>query len=437
MASETIRPGEGPAGTLGTNDVLQRLLAITHDILRARDLAPAVETIARGFAEVFGWRYVTIVASDEPGGELRRRALWGYPPEIVESRLGEVVPHDEIAAVLLPAYEVFPHCYHIAAEYGAETDHSIYTGFLPRNAPREAPDRWHERDALVMVLTDEDGVMRGYLSPDHPLDGMVPKRETLRVMQIFVNLLGLALTNAHAHHTEVERRRLLEETTRLQNDFFTMVSHEVRSPLAAIRGATSLLATHLDELGPDRLSDLLNVLVSSTARLDSIFEDFLLLSRMEAGQLALRLDVVAPLAAVKESIARAQSEHPRRAFQLTSSRALPLVKADEGRLVQILANLLSNAIKYSWPHTPISADVQVVDDMVMFSISNEGDGIQPEARDKLFTRFGRLTAENNSTGLGLYICKQLITLMNGRIGFESEPGQSTTFWFTLPTYHHL
>ena len=118
-------------------------------------------------------------------------------------------------------------------------------------------------------------------------------------------------------------------------------------------------------------------------------------------------------------------------------RALPLVKADEGRLVQILANLLSNAIKYSWPHTPISADVQVVDDMVMFSISNEGDGIQPEARDKLFTRFGRLTAENNSTGLGLYICKQLITLMNGRIGFESEPGQSTTFWFTLPTYHHL
>jgi nitrogen-specific signal transduction histidine kinase len=433
VTEETMRPGGG-VDTLDTNELLQRLLAITHDILRAHDLAPAVETIARGFADVFGWRYVTIVASDEPGGELRRRVLLGYPPEIVESRLGEIVPKDEISAILLPEYEVFPNCYHIAAESGTETEHSIYTGFLPRNAPREAPDRWHERDALVMVLADEDGVMLGYVSPDHPLDGMVPTRQTLRIMQIFVNLLGLALTNARAHYTEVERRRLLEETSRLQNDFFSMVSHEVRSPLAAIQGATALLAGRLEELGPERRFDLLKVLETSTTRLDSIFEDFLLLSRMEAGQLALRMEPVAPVAVVKESIARAQSEHPSREFLLNAAPALPLINADEGRVVQVLANLLSNAIKYSWRRTPISVLVQLSDDLVTFSVTNEGDGIPPEAREKLFTRFGRISSGDNSTGLGLHICKLLVTLMNGRIGFDSDPGRSTTFWFALPRY---
>jgi signal transduction histidine kinase len=416
----------------GDDGLLRRLLAITHDILQARDTAPAVESIAHGFAEAFQWRYVTIVAADEPGGELRRRVMIGYGPDVISARMGEVIPQAEIAEFLQPSYEVFPNCFYIAAELGRDTEHSIYAGDLPRNAPREAANHWHERDTLVLVLADRDGKMLGYLSPDHPLDGKAPTKRVLREMQIFVNLIGLALANTRAHDAAVERRRLVEDNARLQNDFFSMVAHEVRSPLAAIRGATALFETHLEQLEPERRADLLSVLSSSTARLSAIFEDFLLLSRMDAGQLSLRFEAIDPISVVEESVARTESEHPDREFQTVYLAPLPRVYADEGRVVQVLANFLSNAVKYSLADSVVTIEIKAHDDAVLFTVSNAGTGIPKEDHDKLFTRFGRLALGDGSTGLGLYICKQLVALMNGSIGFDSAPGRRTSFWFKLP-----
>jgi signal transduction histidine kinase len=415
----------------GEDGVLQRILAITHDILQARDLRPAAESIARGFAEAFKWRYVTIVAADEPGGELQRRVMWGYSDEIKRRHIGEIIPNREIADFLQPAFEVFPNCYYIAAEHGSDTAHSIYTGDLPRNAPRVDTTIWHERDALVLVLADSDDRRLGYLSPDHPADGKVPTREILRGMQIFVNLVGLALTNARAHHTAVERRRMVEENARLQNDFFTIVSHEVRSPLAAIGGATSLISSHLEELSAERRADLLGVLSSATMRLSSIFEDFLLLSRMDAGQLTLRVESVDPIAVVDESVARMRSEHSDREFHTVYLEPLPHVAADEGRVVQVLTNFLSNAVKYSPRDSIVSIEIKPVDGEVLFTVNNAGPGIPAEDRDKVFTRFGRISQGEGATGLGLYICKQLVAMMGGRIGFDSDPNRRTAFWFAL------
>ena len=423
-ASEQILPSDD--GLLG------RLLSITHDILLARDPAPALESIARGFAEAFGWRYITIVAADEPDGELRRRVLWGYPDEIKAQRLGEVIPYAEITEVMQPSFEVVPNCFYIVAETGRDTEHNIYTGDLPRNAPREAENMWHERDALLLVLAGSDGKMLGYLSPDHPADGKAPSHNVLRQMQIFVNLIGLALTNARAHRAEVERRRLVEEHARLQNDFFSMVAHEVRSPLAAIRGAASLLETHLDKLEPERRDDLLGMIGSSTNRLSAIFEDFLLLSRMDAGQLALRFEPVDPIAVVVESVARTTSEHPDREVQTIYLAPIPAVRADEGRLVQVLTNFLSNAVKYSPTGSVVTVEIRPYGDRVCFTVNNAGPGIAQPDREKIFTRFGRLSLGDGSTGLGLYICKELVGLMQGTIGFDSDPGRRTSFWFMLP-----
>jgi len=413
--------------------LLARLLSLTHDILVARDLAPALESIARAFAEEFGWRYVSIVAADAPDGELKRRVMLGYPDAVSKDRLGEVIPHAEIAEFLQPAYEVFPNCFYIVAEQGRDTEHSIYTGDLPRNAPRLSENMWHERDALVLVLAGSDGKMLGYLSPDHPADGRAPSHEVLRQMQIFVNLIGLALTNARAARAEVEKRKFVEDSARLQNDFFSMVAHEVRSPLAAIRGAASILETHLDKLEADRRDDLLAMIGSSTARLSAIFEDFLLLSRMDAGSLALRFEAVDPISVVVESVARTHGEHPEREVQTVYLAPIPAVRADEGRLVQILTNFLSNAVKYSPLGSVVTVEIRPYGDKVCFTVTNAGQGIGSEDRDKIFTRFGRLAQGDGSTGLGLYICKQLVGLMNGTIGFDSDPGKRTSFWFMLPT----
>jgi signal transduction histidine kinase len=328
--------------------------------------------------------------------------------------------------------EVLPYCFYNPAEREIMWKQSIYTGYRPLNEPRSAPDAWHERDTLTLVLPDRDGNMLGYLSADAPLDGKVPSIETLRRMQLFVNLVGLALANSRAHHAEIERRRILEENVRMQNEFFSMVSHEVRSPLAAIRGATALLQTHFETLGLERRQELLGVLSSSTARLSSIFEDFLLLSRMEAGHLALRIERVAPVPIIEESLARMRSEHPDRAFNAAYLDPVPYMLADEGRAVQIITNLLSNAVKYSFPESPVLVDVKPSMDHLTIWIVNEGPGIEEGDREKLFQRFGHLSAGDGSTGLGLYICRELVTLMSGTIGFESEPGKRTAFWFTLP-----
>jgi len=419
-------PATGDAG------LLQRLLSITYEILHAQEIAPALEPIARAVSEVFGFKYVTIVAADAPGGELYRRVLLGFDDETIHERLGEHISRTDILRILLPDAEVLPYCFYNPAEREIVWKQSIYTGYRPLDEPRGAADAWHERDTLTLVLPDRDGNMLGYLSADAPLDGKVPGIETLRRMQLFVNLVGLALANSRSAHAETERRQILEENVRVQNEFFSMVSHEVRSPLAAIRGATALLHTHFETLGLERRLELLGVLNSSTSRLSTIFEDFLLLSRMDAGHLSLRIERISPVTVIEESMARMRSEHPERNFNAAYLDPVPPILADEGRTVQVLTNLLSNAVKYSFPGSAIHVDVKPVEDRIQISVVNEGQGIHERDREKLFTRFGHLSSADGSTGLGLYICRELITKMNGAIGFDSDPGKLTSFWMTLP-----
>lgn len=416
----------------GEGRTLQRLFEITQDILQAPEIGSALNSIAAGLGELFRFKYVSIVASDVPGGELYRRVLVGFSEDLSRERLGENVPRESIVKMLTPEHEVVPNCFYIPAERAQTWPFNIYTQDLPLDAARPAPQIWHERDALILVLADRSGSMLGYISVDGPRDGRVPEHETLRQMQLFVNLVGLALTNARAHQAEIERRRLLEETSRAQRDFLSMVSHEVRSPIAAINSATALLDTHFNTLVPQKRAELLAVLETSTRRLAGIFEDFLLLSRMDANTLTLRIEPVDPRAVVTESVARAQSEHPDRVFEIILPASLPPVHADAGRVVQIMTNLLSNAVKYSIAGSPIHIELTVRDDRVSFAVKDEGEPISEKYRDKLFTRFGRLGPDSDSSiGLGLYICSQLVTLMGGAIGYTAADEKNNVFWFAL------
>ncbi len=417
---------------LGREDILDRLLTTTRDVLQAHELTPALESVARAVVELFGFKYVTIVAADFPGGDLKRRVVLGWPEAVIEERLGEHVERNAVERLLQKRFEIVPNCYYVSAEDDVHWERTIYAGDMPLDAPRTQSDAWHERDLLALVLSDSDGEMLGYLSADGPHDGRIPSRSMLEQMQLFVNLVALALANTRAHRSEVERRELLEQHSQLQTEFFAMVSHEVRSPLSAIRGATAILESHFDSLSLERRNELLSVIGSSTTRLSTIFDDFLLLSRMDAGKLTLRIEPVDPIAICTESIARMESEHPGREFCMAYIQPVPMIRADEGRVVQILTNLLSNASKYSFANTPVTVEIKVYDDRVLFAISNEGRGIDREDRGKLFTRFGHLSHSDGSTGLGLHICAQLTELMNGRVGCESEPNKRTTFWFTMP-----
>lgn len=189
---------------------LARLLAVTRDILEAEDLDRGLDSIAAAVRDLFGFKYVTIVAAEDASAPMQRRVMNGWPESLTRERIGERVGRDEIRGVLKREFEVFESCYFIPAESDAKWSRAIYSGDLPIDAPRASPEKWHERDSLTFVLRDRLGGMLGYMGVDGPLDGSIPTRETLRSMQLFVNLVGLALANARAHAAEVERRRLLE-----------------------------------------------------------------------------------------------------------------------------------------------------------------------------------------------------------------------------------
>jgi diguanylate cyclase (GGDEF)-like protein len=177
---------------------LESVLEITRDILRAPDLDFALESIARGVADVFGFRYVTIVIAEDDSDVMLRRVLHGFPAEIVFERKNERISRADMLALLEKRFESAENCFYLPAEAEADWERSIYTGALPRDAPRASPESWHERDSLCLVLRDEYGSMIGYMSPDAPLDGCIPDPAELHAMELFVNLMGLALAKARA-----------------------------------------------------------------------------------------------------------------------------------------------------------------------------------------------------------------------------------------------
>ncbi|MEO7039973.1 MAG: EAL domain-containing protein [Candidatus Elarobacter sp.] len=237
----------------------ERVLEITRDILRLRELDLALESIARGVVDLFGFRYVTIVLADgNQTGEMTRRVLLGYGPEITQARKNERVRKDEILGVLAPQFEVFESAYYVPAERELHWERSIYSGDTSPDDPRSAADAWHERDTICLVLRDSEGQMIGYLSPDGPSDGKIPSRETLRGLQLFVNLMGLALANAQAHRAEVERSRLLEANqARLRHE----ATHDALTGLPNRTSFQERLAATLERArsSPDRVYAVLFV----------------------------------------------------------------------------------------------------------------------------------------------------------------------------------
>lgn len=229
-----------------------------------------------------------------------------------------------------------------------------------------------------------------------------------------------------------------EEALRLRESFLANVSHEFKTPLAALRAAIELLATEQSRLSADELRELMDSVLLGVLRLEELVDNLLSSASIQAGQFEMRPRPI-DLGSIVEDVlltTRPLLALRGQALELDIPPDLPPVQADPRRLTQVLVNLISNASKYGPPRRPIRVQATVTpgaDPTVTVRVRDEGPGIPPETRALLFQPFRRPADETGQSGvgLGLAIVKTIIERHQGRVGVESDE-HGTTFWFTLP-----
>ena len=230
----------------------------------------------------------------------------------------------------------------------------------------------------------------------------------------------------------------LKRVERLKNEFIATVSHELRTPLTSIRAALSLVASGAVSELPQQTRQLLSIADRNAARLALLIDDLLDIERIESGNVQLNPSSQALLPLIVQAV-EANTAYAKLCgvrLELAACEHDPVVNVDANRLLQVMANLLSNAAKFSGSGTQVEVRVLTHAQRARVEVSDQGPGILPELRERLFTKFSQGDSSDSrpsgGTGLGLAISKALIDQMGGTIDYDSTPGQGTTFYFELP-----
>ncbi|MCP5366564.1 MAG: histidine kinase [Hyphomicrobiales bacterium] len=230
----------------------------------------------------------------------------------------------------------------------------------------------------------------------------------------------------------------LKELDSLKDDFLSTISHELRTPLTSIRAFTEILSNEAGVTAQER-RHFMAVIAKESERLTRLIDQILDLAKMEAGQLDWSMAGVDLRGAVDEALGAMDGLVKERAIRLEVDvpAHLPMVRADRDRLVQVVINLLSNAVKFCRsPGGLIQVRAAPAADGLLVSITDNGDGIRAEDRDRIFEKFHQLyrgsAAQPSGTGLGLAICRQIVSFFGGEIWVENRDGGGACFSFTLP-----
>ena len=253
--------------------------------------------------------------------------------------------------------------------------------------------------------------------------------------EVWLSIVGVTLGDSVVYaFRDVTRERRLEE---LRAQFVATISHELRTPLASLYGAAVTLLEREHDLSGQTRHDLLDMISVQAKRLAELVEEILITGQLDSGSLRVVTEPFDPeeLVWTAASVARIQVGDDTR-IDVSIPAMLPKVAGDPERTRQVLANLVDNAIKYSPHGGRIELGVEIGDEHVRFSVRDEGLGIPLGEQKRIFDKFYRLDPDHrrgiSGSGLGLYICRELVRTMDGRIWVESDPGKGATFVFELP-----
>ncbi|MEZ4506019.1 MAG: HAMP domain-containing sensor histidine kinase [Thermomicrobiales bacterium] len=229
----------------------------------------------------------------------------------------------------------------------------------------------------------------------------------------------------------------LKEAARIKDEFVSVVSHELRSPLTPIRGYVQLVARELAREGNHELHvKRLNSIDAHVVRLARLVDDLLDVSRLRAGSLEIRPIPSDLVELTKDAVfVRSEGENATR-IEFVPKRASISGEWDPDRILQVVDNLVGNALKYSPPSGSVTVTVDVLDGRAMISVADEGPGIPESDRQDIFGAFFRTEDATSSQapglGLGLYICRELVRAHDGTIEVDEAPGGGAEFRVLLP-----
>jgi signal transduction histidine kinase len=256
--------------------------------------------------------------------------------------------------------------------------------------------------------------------------------DEVELVALLGRLVGSAVQNIRVYEAE---RHTVEELRRLhalRADFVSLVSHELRSPMAAVIGAANTLHSRWRELSSEHRDAFLALIADETARLSSLISDVLDTSRIEAGTFTFSFTDVDLADVVSDSVAAAAVGQDEVDVVADVDGPLPPVRGDRERLRQVLSNLIDNAVKYSEAGSSVEVAVRHADGAVRVEVRDHGPGVPAEHRSLIFEKFGRAKGNRPGTGLGLFIARSIAEAHGGTLDVLSESGEGATFVLELP-----
>lgn len=398
------------------------LYEITRTVTSTLNQEEIFDSVTAKIGEMFRVEAGSLFLLDEAAQELEFVTSWmgeQEPLRGVRLKLGQGVAGQAALshepAVVNDAYS--------SQQFFGEVDSQ--TGFVTRSILC-VPLLVHERCTGVIELLNK-------------VDGPFTQEDVERLYDV-ARPLAIALENARLYR---EARDLHEAQSR----FVAAVAQELRSPLTAIKGYSNMLRTSTVTQLPELAIESLSKIEEHTEYLIDLMEDMLDIARLETGETKLHLEPVSLKQVVTQLASSFKERLKEKNLRLTAkvSARLPTVYADQARIGQVLSSLLLNAYLYTLPKGRIAIEASVetqrrrskgTQAWVAVSVSDTGIGIAPEDRPRVFERFFRaehpVVQHHPGRGLSLSIAKSLVELHGGRIWVESEPGQGSTFTFTLP-----
>lgn len=290
------------------------------------------------------------------------------------------------------------------------------------------------RDLMVAPLHGEQGVIGVFRVANRLGEVGTFDRDDLKLFETLASHAGVALENGRLVARLEESLEHLSELNRMKDDFISTVSHELRTPLTIV--TTSIQGLRRGVLDEEQVRTFLEAASRGSERLGHLIEQLLMVSQIESGAPVVELEPVALPPVVERVVEELRARTAGHDVVVELGPSLPEVRTDEGKVHQILSNLVENAMKYSPAGTTVRIGGAADTGGVVLSVTDEGDGVPPAHRERIFERFYQVDSSSTrrvgGTGLGLYISRSLAEELGGRLWLERSGRDGSEFRLFLP-----